>query len=339
MRDLLRPLLLAVLVFLPVLGCDKASPVAPSGTTLSISANPSSVSLNGTSTITVIGRQPNGNPLNPGTEIIFSADKGSIDPIATIQSNGVATATFHADNRSGTARITVATGGSAGGGTSGGGGSISASVDIQVGLASGDKPTLIVSASPNSVPVNGTSNVTVIARNADGSPAAAGQTVILTTSLGTLSPDRPVTKSDGTATSRLNTGAQSGTATITAVLGASDAATTTVTIRDAATDISLQANPASVTSAGGTITLTAFVTNSQGQALQGAPVTFETDRGTLDDSQGVVVFTTTTGTATKTLKVSQQDLVGTFTSFQVRARTPNGSGQQLVATVNITVTR
>src|SRR5438045_3121495 len=154
MKDSLRPLLLiAVLAVLSVLACGKASPVAPSGTTLSISANPSAIGLNGTSTITVIGRQPNGNPLNPGTEIIFSADKGSIDSIAKIQSNGVATATFRADGRSGTVRISAATGGSAGGGTSGGGGATSASVDLQVGLSSGDKPTVIVSVSPSNVAV------------------------------------------------------------------------------------------------------------------------------------------------------------------------------------------
>ncbi|HEX3525978.1 MAG TPA: invasin domain 3-containing protein [Thermoanaerobaculia bacterium] len=337
MKDSLRPLLLiAALIVLSVLACGKASPVAPSGTTLSISANPSTIGLNGTSTITVIGRQPNGNPLNPGTEIIFSADRGSIDPIAKIQSNGVATATFRADGRSGTVHISAVTGGSAGGGTSGSGGGTSASIDLQVGLSSGDKPTLIVSVSPNNIPVNGSAVVTIIARNADGSAAAAGQTIILTTNLGSLSPDRPVTKSDGTATSKLNAGAQAGTATISAILGSSEAATSTLVIRDAATDISLQAKPGSVTAAGGTVTLSAFVTNAEGLALQGAPVTFTTDHGTLDDSQGVVVFTDTTGIATKTLTLSQQDLVG-VSAVHVTAKTPNGAGQQLPATVSISV--
>ena len=41
MKDSLRPLLLiAALIVLSVLACGKASPVAPSGTTLSVSANP-----------------------------------------------------------------------------------------------------------------------------------------------------------------------------------------------------------------------------------------------------------------------------------------------------------
>jgi hypothetical protein len=336
MKDQLRPLLFAVLVLLPVLGCDKASPVAPSGTTLSVSANPSSISLNGTSTITVIGRQPNGNPLNPGTEVRFSADRGSIDPLATIQSGGVATATFHSDNRSGTAHITAATG-AAGTGTSGSGGTSSATVDIQVGLSSGDKPTLIVSVSPSTVPVNGTSTVTVIARNADGSPAAAGQPVILTTNLGSITPNRPLTQSDGTATATLKAGAQSGTATVSAVFGSSDAASATVTIRDAAVDMVLDPRSISIPSTGGDITFTVFVTNTQGQPFQGATVTFSTQgvRATYDGGTNIAI-TDTSGSARKTLTIAQKDLVG-VKSFTVTASTPGPTGTLISRTATVTV--
>ena len=101
----------------------------------------------------------------------------------------------------------------------------------------------------------------------------AGQTVILTSSLGTLSPQRPTTRADGTATATLNAGSQSGTATVTAIVGASAAASATVTIREAATDISVQANPGTLPRAGGEVTLTAFVTNSQDNRA-GRSVTF-----------------------------------------------------------------
>jgi hypothetical protein len=336
MKDLLRPLLLAVFVLLPVLGCDKASPVAPSGTTLSVSANPSSISLNGTSTITVLGRQPNGNPLNPGTEVRFSADRGSIDPLAAIQSGGVATATFHADSRSGTVHITAATGAS-GTGTSGSGGTSSATVDIQVGLSSGDKPTVILSVSPSTVPVNGTSTVTVIARNADGSPAAAGQTVILTTNLGSITPNRPLTQSDGTATATLKAGAQSGTATVSALFGSSDAASATVTIRDAAADMVLDPRSISIPSTGGDITFTVFVTNTQGQPFQGATVTFSTQgvRATYDGGTNIAI-TDTSGSAQKKLTFAQKDLVG-VKSFTVTASTPGPTGTLISRVATVTV--
>src|SRR5687768_5394677 len=47
---------------LTIAACDKATPVAPAGTILSVSANPSRIGLNGTSTVTVFGRKPDGNP-------------------------------------------------------------------------------------------------------------------------------------------------------------------------------------------------------------------------------------------------------------------------------------
>jgi hypothetical protein len=340
MKDSLRPLLLiAALIVLSVLACGKASPVAPSGTTLSISANPSTIGLNGTSTITVIGRQPNGNPLNPGTEIIFSADRGSIDPIAKIQSNGIATATFHADGRSGTVHISAVTGGSAGGGTSGSGGGTSASIDLQVGLSSGDKPTVIVSVSPSNVPVLGTATVTVLGRNADGSPAA-GQTVLLTTTLGSFSPAKPVLGSDGTATAKFNAGSQSGTANISAILGASEAGTAMVTIRDAASDMTLTpSGTISIPSSGGSITFSVFVSNTQGQPFVGATVTFSTSGAVATyDNNTTTTVTDTTGFATKTLTFSSTALSGK-TSFTVTASTPGPGGGLISRTTTVNVTQ
>jgi Invasin, domain 3 len=342
MKYLLRSLSSAALLLTSLLllaGCDKASPVAPSGTTLSVSANPSTVGLTGTSTITVIGRQPNGNPLNPGTEIIFSVDRGSIDPIAKIQSGGTATATFRADGRSGTAHVTATTGGSSGGGTSGSGGSTSATVDVQVGLSSGDKPTVVLSASPSSVPVNGTSTITVIARNADGSPASAGQPVILTTNLGTITPNRPVTQADGTATAKLNAGSQSGTATVSAIFGSSDVATATVTIRDAAADMLIDPQSITIPSTGGDVTFTVFVTNTQGQPFQGATVTFSTQGVPATYSGGTnIAITDTSGSAQKTLTFAQKDLVG-HKSFTVTASTPGPTGTLITRTATVNVSQ
>ena len=115
-------------------------------------------------------------------------------------------------------------------------------------------------------------------------------------------------------------------AEVTATVGTSEVAMASVTIRDAATDISVQANPASVPRAGGTVTLTAFVTNSQGQGFQGAPVTFESERGSLQNTG--VVFTNTSGVATNTLTLTQEQLEGVPPNgtFTVTATTPLGTG-------------
>jgi hypothetical protein len=305
--------------------CDKATPVAPGGSVLSVSANPSRISLSGRSDITVFGRKPDGNPFNRGTEIRLSTSLGTIDSLVTVDEGGTATATLRADGRQGSATVTATTGD----------GTVTATATVQIGESSDSKPSLLLTASPNNIPVLGSATVTVIGRNPDGSPVAGGQTVILTSTLGSLSPSRPQTKNDGTATSTLAAGSQAGTATITAILGASDAATTTVTIRDAATAISLQANPASVPRADSTVVLSAFVANAQGQPLQGAPVTFQADRGTLEVNG--VVFTQTNGVATNTLTLRTADLPASVTQITVTATTPSESGTLLQDSETITV--
>jgi adhesin/invasin len=316
--------LLLLLSLLPALGCDKATPVAPNGTVLTISANPSQIGLNGRSTITIVGRKPDGNPLNPGTEIRLSTNRGTIDSIVTTDDGGRATATFRGDGRQGEAMITAMTS------------NAMVMTTIQVGQSDATRPTVLVSVAPSTVPVEGTATVTVIARNADGTPVGAGQTVILTTTLGTITPARPQTRADGTATATLQAGDQAGTATITAIVGSSAAATAMVTIRDAATDMSLQPNPTTIPNTGGTITLTAFVSNSQGQPLQGAPVNFQSGRGTLDQTQD---FTDTTGLASVTLTLTPNDVSGNgLCNFTVTASTPSGTGALITRTATIRIT-
>jgi hypothetical protein len=340
-KALLWTLVLPLFV-LAGLSCDSANPVAPSGTTLTITASPTQISLNGTSIITVVGRRPNGDPLSAGTEIRFSTSLGTIDAIVQTDGNGVARATLRADGRSGTATVSATTGGGTlggggGDGEEGGGGTTtgaSVSIEVLIGESEETRPTLLVSASPDNIPVEGTSEITIIGRNSDGTAVEAGLDVILTSTLGSLDPSRPVTGPDGTATSVLTAGTQSGTATITAILGASEPATTQVTIRQAATDISIQANPSSIGSGGETIELTAFVTNAQGEPNQGSAVTFESQRGSLGTTG--VIITGSQGVAENTLTLTQNDLIN-VTSFKVFARTPDGTGTLIEAETTIQV--
>jgi adhesin/invasin len=315
--------LLALLCLLvPSLGCDKATPVAPSGTTLAISANPSKIGLNGSSTITVFGRRPDGNPLNPGTEIRLSTDLGLVSPsLVAVDSSGQATATLRGDGRQGPAIVKAEAGGA------------SVMTTVQIGETDTTKPVVLVSVNPSTVPAEGTAEVTVIARNADGSPVP-GQPVILTTTLGSISPSRPTTGADGTATARFDAGSQAGAATVTAIVGASAPATATVTIRDAATDIGVQANPGTIPRAGGEVTLTAFVTNSLGQPVAGAPVTFEASFGDLEFTG--VVFTDTNGVARNTLTVT--NVPTGVNEIEVEASTPSGIGTLLRDSTTIDVT-
>lgn len=315
-------LLLAVsTLVLSSLSCDKATPLAPTGTTLTVSANPTKIGLSGSSTITVVGRKPDGNPLNPGTEVRLSVDRGTITPsVLQVDGAGRATATFRGDGRSGAAKITAAT--------------ADASVDttIQIGETAETKPSLLVSVNPSTIPVNGTAAITVIARNSDGSSVGAGQQVILTSTLGTVNPTRPTTRADGTATATLTANAQAGTATVSAVLGSSDAATATIEIKDAL--ITLTANPTSIPEQEESdIILTATVRAFQGDPLPNRPVTFRSERGILSVTS---VNTNANGEATTRLTVDAEEVTGPVT-FQVTATTPSGSGEPLTATVTITI--
>jgi hypothetical protein len=178
-----------MLAMLAVAGCDKASPVAPSGSILAVSANPSRIALNGSSTITIIGRKPDGNPLNPGTEIHLSATLGSIPSIVTTNSSGTATATFQSNGRLGTARISAAVGTApAGGGTTTSdtpppSTPTSASIDVQVGSVT---TTIILQPTPTTLPASGgTVSLLAVLRDDSGQPIA-NQGVNFTTDLGTL---------------------------------------------------------------------------------------------------------------------------------------------------------
>lgn len=307
-----------------MVACDSASPTAPSGTVLTVTASPTRISLDGVSQITVIGRKPDGNPLNRGTEIRLTTSLGTIESIVEVDDDGVATATLRADGRNGTATVEATTGD----------GSATASTEVQVGESSDTQPELLVNVSPSNIPVQGTAEITITGRESDGTPVAPGRTVILTTTLGDLDPARPITQADGTARSTLLAGDQSGTATITAILGSSPPATAQVTIRDAATDISLQANPQTIPDAAASITLTAFVTNAQGQGFQGAPVTYRSQRGTLATTG--VVFTNSNGVAENTLNLTEGQ-ISSGDTFEVTAETPDGEGNLIPATIVITV--
>ncbi|HLE84938.1 MAG TPA: PKD domain-containing protein [Thermoanaerobaculia bacterium] len=161
------------------LACDAAIPTAPSGTILTISANPSQISLNGTSTITVVGRKPNGSPLNEGTEIFFSTDLGSVNPaVVAVDEDGVARTSLRGDGRVGTAAVEARVG--TGGGEGGAG---TATIEVLVGRAAG---AVSLQVTPSSVPeTGGTIRLLALVRDDQGQPLA-GVSVNFGTDVGTL---------------------------------------------------------------------------------------------------------------------------------------------------------
>ncbi|PYQ67180.1 MAG: hypothetical protein DMF53_02160, partial [Acidobacteria bacterium] len=171
---------------------------APTGSILAVSASPTRIALNGQSTITVVGRKPDGNPLNPGTEVHLSATLGTLPAIVTTDRTGTATAVFQSDGRLGTAMITASlsgstssggsTGGSGGsggstGGSGSGSGTGSASLQIEVGSVAG---SIVLQPTPTTLTISGgTVRLLAIVRDASGAPLV-NQGVNFTADYGTL---------------------------------------------------------------------------------------------------------------------------------------------------------
>jgi hypothetical protein len=105
--------LLAVILALSHLTCAAVPLTAPSGTSLTLNANPEFVPANGgTSAITAVLVEPAGTFVPDGTEVFFLTNLGHIEAEAKTK-NGLAHATFVSDSRSGRATITAFSGGPA----------------------------------------------------------------------------------------------------------------------------------------------------------------------------------------------------------------------------------
>lgn len=158
---------------LGALGCGKATPVAPSGSLLALSANPGRIiSPTGTSTITAVATKASGQPVDPGTQIRFDTDLGTIGTIASTNGNGEATVTLKGDGRVGMATIHASTGTIA-----------PVMIMVQIGTAAG---SLTLQATPSSVPESGgTIMLTALVRDDTGAPLP-GISVNFSSQVGTL---------------------------------------------------------------------------------------------------------------------------------------------------------
>lgn len=187
-----RLLPLLCLLGLVASACDKATPTAPNGSTLTITASPLEISANGSSTITVVATRGNGGgPVTPGTEIRLSTTLGSIDEVATTDASGVARATLRGSGRAGTAKVSASSGAAA-----------PVTVDVKVG-ATAQNINLSVSPSSVSVESNAVINVTATVRDDQGQPLSdAG--VVFSAEIGQFDQTGIVrTNANGQATNRL----------------------------------------------------------------------------------------------------------------------------------------
>ena len=171
--------------------CDKTNPVAPSGTLITISANPDRIPSDGSSEIRVVALRPNGTPVSSGTLVRLATTLGSIPPSVPVDDRGEALAKLEANGQFGVASVSASTGGSE-----------TATVEIQLGLS---PASVTVQVTPNSVPeTGGEADLLAIVRDDRGQPLEKAQ-VNFRTQIGTLESDGNLmsTGADGTASDRL----------------------------------------------------------------------------------------------------------------------------------------
>jgi hypothetical protein len=207
-------LLSAAIVFAGSVACQRVPLLAPTGSTITLTASATALPSNGSTDIIAQVIQPSGNPPHSGTHITFTTTLGSIQPSdATTDISGRAVVKFVAGGQSGTATIQAISGGVSAG-TAG-------AVKILVGTAGVGR--VVVSANPTLVPaLGGSSTITVSVIDVNGNPLSAAP-VSFSTTAGTLADSVVVADQSGIARTTLQTATS---ATVTASVGAQGGSST-----------------------------------------------------------------------------------------------------------------
>jgi adhesin/invasin len=236
--------------------CDKVPLLAPSGSTITISAAASALPINGTTEVSAYVVEAAGTAPQNGTLVTFSTTLGTLEPAQVRTSNGRAVTTFRAGTTSGEATIIAASGGAAVAAADG--------VKIQIGAAAVGQIT--VSANPGTVAASGgTSTIVATITDASGN-ILPGVPVSFSTDAGSLSSALVTTNQYGQAQTTLTTARD---ATVTATAGSSSGGSApsgkvTVSVN---TTVAL-----TVTAPSGTLTTGQVITLTISRASGGSPI-------------------------------------------------------------------
>ncbi len=226
---------LLVITTIVVGGCDKVPLLAPTSSTITVSAPAQVLASGGSAEITAYVLEQSGTPVQNGTTVRFSSTLGRVEPVEAQTTNGLATTMFFADGSSGVAEIR-ATSGAAGGGADN-----TNVVQVTVGAAAVNTVTL--RANPGTVgPRGGAVELIATVIGADGQ-ALPGVAVVFSTDQGTLSAQTVTTNANGESRTTLTTSQQ---AVASATAGVTTSSTLTVAVR-AGPSVTISCAPASGT--------------------------------------------------------------------------------------------
>jgi len=279
--------LLAMSALLTV-ACEKVPLLAPSGSTITLTALATALPTNGSTDLIAQVIESGGTPPHSGTLVTFTTSIGTVQPSsAETDVSGRVQVKFLAGTGSGTATITAISGGVSASGTN--------AIKILVGAAAVGR--VIVSANPTLVPaLGGTTAITAVVLDINGNPLSSVP-VSFSTTAGSLGNSVVNADQNGQAQTTLTT-AQ--TATVTASVGATAPATTPPATGGGTT------TPTTGTTAGqasGTVTVgvvaapTLVITPPTTSPSAGLPATFSF----------VVTAGTTNGAAVRDLSVNWGD--------------------------------
>ena len=285
-------------------------------------ADPATVPVLGTAALTVIARNSLGGP-ETGVQVSLESTLGTVEPVVVTDADGVARALFTAGAASGRATITAILEGAE-------------PAIAEVAILDAADAELFVFANPATLPILGTTQITVIARDAAGIPVGAGRRVRLLADLGAID-EEIFTDDQGEARAVFTAASRSGVGRITALLHGSAPAHLEVEIRDAPDVLLLTSDRQTIDRVvqGAVVSFTANVRNPQGEPFAGAAVNFSSERGSFDQN---VAFTDASGTATAVLTVRAIEVqdIPENGSFPVSAEA-TAQGQTRVDSVFLTV--
>lgn len=298
-----------------LISCERVPLTSPTGSTISITVEQSTIPINGQSAVRAIVTESSGTPVHNGTQVNFTSALGSFNPPTATTSGGVATTTFLAGTLSGTTRINAYSGGATTNTSTGEGG-----VEVRIGAAAAG--ALSVNAVPSSVSQSG-GTVTVIALVLDAANnPLPGVSVLFTTSTGSLSAPTALSDSSGIARVQLTTVQ---TATVTAIAGAAKG-DTTITV-SAAPAITITAADSGTEGVPVPITIT-FTAPSTGAAPQVQSLTVDFGDGRSETRNNVTGSTGFSHTYTRpagyTITATARDVNGN-TGISSKAITINAA--------------
>jgi Bacterial Ig-like domain (group 1)/PKD domain len=216
-RPLRRWLATGVLaaISLNIGACQKVPLLAPTGSTITVTAGSTALSVNGTTDIIAMVLEAAGTAPQDGTLVTFTTTLGSIQPSEARTNGGRVTVKFSAGTANGTAVITATSGGAGSASTTGANATATNVARIAIGTAA--VGSVRVSANPTLLPTTGGSSTiagTVIDIN--GNPLSSAP-VTFSTTTGTLEQVAVSTDANGIATAVLRT---TTAATVTVAVGA-----------------------------------------------------------------------------------------------------------------------